>query len=132
MKVGKAAKNRRACNVSDKNAIAELTQAAVDFRNQRNWAQFHTPKDLALDLMIEAAELAEHFLWKNETEQRTITAKKRREIGDELADVLYTVLVLGHDLDIDLAAALKAKLKKNARKYPVKKAYGRNVKYSEL
>ncbi len=113
-------------------SINALTREIIAFRDARDWGQFHNPKDVAISLSLEAAELLEHFQWKNSKEiERHIKAGKE-EISEELADVLYWVLLLSHDLKIDPLKALTKKLKKNARKYPIKKAKGRHTKYTEL
>lgn len=112
--------------------VKNLTGKILAFRNARNWAQFHNPKDVAISLSLEAAELLEHFQWKNPKEIKIYTKTNKSAIADELADVLYWVLLLGHDLGINVLAALDAKLKKNALKYPIEKAKGRHTKYTEL
>ncbi len=112
--------------------IKTLTRKIIHFRDARNWAQFHNPKDVAISLTLEAAELLEHFQWKNPAEIEKHIKTNKSEISDEIADVLYYLLLLGHDLKIDVLAALEKKLKKNAKKYPVAKAKGRHTKYSKL
>ncbi|HNT98289.1 MAG TPA: nucleotide pyrophosphohydrolase [Elusimicrobiales bacterium] len=112
--------------------IKSLTGKIVRFRDARDWAQFHNPKDVAISMALEAAELLEHFQWKTPAEVRAHIKKNKADISDELADVLYWVLLLAHDLKIDPSRALAAKLKKNAAKYPVKKAKGRITKYDKL
>lgn len=109
-----------------------LTEKVIKFRDARDWKQFHNPKDVALSLMLEAAELGEHFQWKDADEIRKHVESKREEVGEELADVLYWVLLLSHDLGIDLVEALKDKMKKNDEKYPIEKAKGSNKKYNNL
>lgn len=113
-------------------SIDEVIKRIVAFRNARDWKQFHNPKDVALSLVLEAAEVMEHFQWKNkeEIEKYVVTAKE--EIGEELADVLYWVLLMGHDLNIDVLAALDKKMEINEKKYPVKKAKGKHTKYDKL
>jgi NTP pyrophosphatase (non-canonical NTP hydrolase) len=112
--------------------LRTLTKKIIAFRDARNWRQFHNPKDVAISLALEAAELLEHFQWKNPEEIARHVKAKKADISDELADVLYWVLLLGHDLEIDLGRAVARKLKKNAKKYPVKKARGRHTKYDKL
>lgn len=112
--------------------IKTLTRKIINFRDARDWAQFHNPKDVAISLTLEAAELLEHFQWKNPAEIEKHIKTNKSEISDEIADVLYYLLLLGHDLKIDVLAALTQKLKKNAKKYPVRKAKGRHTKYTEL
>lgn len=112
--------------------IKALTRAILKFRDERDWKQFHNPKDVAISLALEAAELLEHFQWKTPAEIKAHAKACKEDISDELADVLYWVLVLSHDLGIDMNKALKAKLVKNAAKYPVKKSRGRITKYTKL
>jgi len=82
--------------------------------------------------MLEAGEVAEHFQWKSNEEIEKYIKSHRAEIGEELADVFYWVLLLSHDLNIDITKALDKKMEKNKKKYPAKKAKGRNVKYNRL
>lgn len=112
--------------------IQRLTKKIIAFRNARNWKQFHNPKDVALSLSLEAAEVLEHFQWKNGKELEQYVKKYKKEIGDELSDVLYWVLLLSHDLDIDIVKAFENKLKKTAKKYPIKKSKGKHIKYNKL
>lgn len=113
-------------------SIDELTNEIIKFRDDRNWKQFHNPKDLALSLVLESAEVLEHFQWKSKDEVERYTKDKKNEIGEELADVFYWVLLMSHDLNIDLSKALEDKIKKNAAKYPIEKAIGSAKKYTEL
>jgi len=112
--------------------LRSLTNAILAFREERDWAQFHKPKDMALSLMLEAGELAEHFQWKSEAEVRAHIDAKRAELGDELADVLYWVLLMAHDFGVDLGAAFASKMAKNAAKYPIDAAKGKHTKYNDL
>lgn len=112
--------------------IKLLTASITKFRDERDWKQFHNPKDLAISLTLEAAEVLEHFQWKSPKEIEEHIIKNKAEIGEELADVLYWVLLLGNDLDIDLADAFQKKMVKNAQKYPLEKARGSHAKYTEL
>jgi len=112
--------------------IDDLTSKIVDFRDARDWKQFHNPKDMAISLVLEAAEVLEHFQWKNQAEVEDHVHKKKEEVGEELADVLYWVLLMSHDLDIDVLDALEKKIKKNEDKYPVEKSRGVHKKYNEL
>ncbi len=110
--------------------ISKLTAEIVTFRDARDWKQFHNPKDLALSLVLEAAEVLEHFQWKSEKEIREHLAAHKREVGEELADALYWVLLMSHDLDIDIVEAVRSKMEQNERKYPVEKAKGSAKKYT--
>ena len=102
------------------------------FRDARDWMQFHQPKDMAAGIAIEAAELMELFLWKSEQEQAEIVETKREQIEEELADIGMFLLELADNLETDLLNAIEAKIEKNAEKYPVEKAKGRSDKYTEL
>jgi len=112
--------------------LPELTRRVLQHRDERQWAQFHTPKELAISLCVESAELLSLMQWKSPEQVQQVVKAKRAEVQDELADVLHSVLLLASDLEIDLGEALVQKLKKDAEKYPVSKAKGRNSKYSEL
>lgn len=113
-------------------ALEELIKQVLKFRDERDWKQFHNAKDIALSLSLEAAEVLEHFQWKDPQAVELYIKENKEEIGEELADVLYWVLLMSKDLDIDIAEALTKKLKKNALKYPVEKAKGRADKYTAL
>jgi NTP pyrophosphatase (non-canonical NTP hydrolase) len=113
-------------------SLARLTQRVLRHRDERDWAQFHTPKELAISLCVEAAELLSLMQWRNGEELQQALAARRETVSDELADVLHSLLLLASDLQIDLAAALEQKLAKDARKYPVEKAKGKALKYTEL
>lgn len=112
--------------------IDSLTKRIITFRDARDWKQFHNPKDLALSLVLEATEVMEHFQWKNKEEMEKYVKENKVAIGEELADVLYWVLLMGHDLDIDVLKALERKIKINEDKYPVEKAKGKHTKYNKL
>ena len=110
----------------------ELTKKILAFRDERNWEQFHDPKDVSLSLVLEAAEVMEHFQWKSPVEIKEYVVSHKKEIGEELADVLYWVLLLAHDLKIDLVDASEKKLEKNRLKYPIEKALNRHAKYDKI
>lgn len=114
--------------------LAHLTSRILAFRDARNWRPFHTPKDLALALNVEAGELAELFLWKTEAEATAMAEDpaRRTAIADELADVTIYALLLAHHYGIDLGEAVVAKLEKNELKYPVERARGNARKYTEF
>ena len=107
----------------------DLIDEITRFRDERDWRQFHNPKDLAISLSLEAAELLENFQWSSSDEA---LQKRGGQIREELADVLILCVLMADAMDADLAEIVKAKLKKNAEKYPVEKAFGRKEKYSEL
>lgn len=107
--------------------------ALLEFRNKRNWEQFHRPKELASALTIEASELQEVFQWKTDEEVRALLSSSSREkVLDEVADVAIILSYLCHDLNIDLNAAVLSKLQKNEVKYPLSKSYDTAKKYDEL
>lgn len=112
--------------------LEELTRQIVEFRDERDWKQFHNPKDVAVSLVLEATEVLELFQWKNGAEVAATAQARRQDLADELSDVLYHTLLMAHDLGIDLATALPDKLRKSALKYPVDKARGSSRKYTEL
>ncbi|MBB4108468.1 nucleotide pyrophosphohydrolase [Pedobacter zeae] len=104
----------------------EITAALIKFRDERDWAQFHNPKDLALALNIEAAELLELFLWKNAEDANV------DKIKEELADVFSYALLLAEKYNLDVKQIILDKIKLNDSKYPVDKAKGTAKKYNEL
>jgi NTP pyrophosphatase (non-canonical NTP hydrolase) len=112
--------------------LLELRDAMRQFAAARDWDQFHSPKNLAAALSVEAAELLEHFQWLSEAASLELPAAQRVAVGHEMADVLLYLVRLADKLDIDLAAAAAAKLELNAAKYPVDKARGSSRKYTEL
>lgn len=112
--------------------LNDLQQLVVRFRDERAWKQFHNPKDEAISLVLEAAEFLEHFQWKNEDEIRAHLETRSKEVSDELADVLYWVLLIANDLQIPLDDALASKMMQNQSKYPIEKAHGNHTKYTEL
>jgi dCTP diphosphatase len=113
-------------------SVKDLQKAVVKFRDARDWKQFHNPKDMALSLTLEAAEVMEHFQWKSPKEIETYLETHTTDVAEEIADVLYWVLLMSNDLKIDINKAFTAKLAKNAAKYPIAKAKGKHTKYTEL
>ena len=112
-------------------SLSKLTQRVLRHRDERDWAQFHTPKELAVSLVVEAAELLALMQWKTGEELKAVVEKRREQVRDELADVLHSVLLLASDLGVNLGDALEQKLEKDAKKYPIEKARGRADKYTE-
>lgn len=112
--------------------IREMTARILQFRDERDWAQFHKPKDMLISLMLETAELGEHFQWKSEEEIKAHLESSKAEVADELSDVFYWVLLLAHDLGVNLKDAFERKMALNQAKYPVEKCKGRHTKYSSL
>ena len=106
-----------------------LYDKIIKFRDERNWSQFHNPKDLAISISLEASELLELFQWKKSEE--TIE-NNHNELKDELADILIYSVLMADKTNIDLEEAIEQKLKKNKEKYPVEKAYNSKEKYNEL
>jgi dCTP diphosphatase len=102
------------------------------FRDDRDWLQFHDPKNLAASISIEAAELLELFQWQSGEESRRFAAQNRERVADELADVAIYLFELADITGIDLRKAIEAKLEKNALKYPVDKSRGKSTKYTDL
>jgi dCTP diphosphatase len=112
--------------------IKDITELIKKFRDERDWMQFHNHKDMALSLLLEAAEVLEHFQWKSNDEITIHVEKEKEEIAEELADVAIYLFELADNMKIDLPNAIRMKLEKNARKYPVTKAKGSNLKYNKL
>ena len=112
----------------DTTTLQSLKELLRQFNAEREWEPFHSPKNLAMGLAIEAAELMEHFLWSDADASRQAVADpgKREAIADEMADVANYLLVLSYSLGIDLSEAIRAKVAKNALKYPVEKYRGRS------
>jgi len=112
----------------------ELVRAVLAFRDEREWKQFHNPKDLAISIMLEAAELLEHFQWKTPAEVQSFLASEenRSRLGEEMADVLILLVSLADAVGLDLLGVAQAKLRQNAVKYPVERAKGTAKKYDEL
>ena len=113
------------------NSLGELRDHLRKFAAERDWDQFHSPKNLAMALIAEAAELVEHFQWLTEAQSTSLSAEKKAEVADEMADVLVYLVRLADKLDVDLLAAVEVKMEKNALKYPADKVRGSMKKYSE-
>ncbi len=112
--------------------MENLIKKILKFRDDRDWKQFHNPKDCAISLSLEAAEVLEHFQWKNKEEIEEYLKTHKEHIGEELADVLYWVLLMSNDLGIDIIKASEKKLKKNGLNYPISKSKGKHTKYNLL
>jgi len=104
----------------------ELVEALLEFRRARDWEQFHTVRNLASALSIEAAELLEHFIWSNDLQAPHIIEEHRAAISSEVADIAILLTYLAHDLSIDLQTVVSQKIIVNERKYPREKSYGSN------
>ena len=113
-------------------SLRDLARQLDQFARDRDWQQFHSPKNLASALVVEAGELLEHFQWLTEQQSRELGPEKRDAVAAELADVLLYLTQLATALGIDPIAAAQTKLKLNALKYPVDRARGSSKKYDEL
>lgn len=115
---------------SDKLVIKqEIVDKILNFRNERNWCQFHNPKDLAISISLESAELLECFQWSGAD---TEVISKYEEMKEELSDIFIYAMLLADRLKINLDEAIQAKISKNAKKYPVEKSFGKSSKYTEI
>jgi len=112
--------------------LNQIRRRIREFRDERDWMQFHNPKNLAISIAIEAAELLEHFQWKDFEESEAHATAAKEAIADEIADVSVYLIELSDNLGIDLEEAILKKLAKNAAKYPAEKAKGNSRKYTEL
>ena len=112
--------------------LANIQRRIREFRDARDWMQFHNPKNLAISIVLEASELLEHFQWKSPDESEAHAKAARDDIADEIADVSVYLIELADNLGIDLEQAILKKLDKNAAKYPAEKSKGNAKKYTEL
>ena len=113
-------------------SIDEITAEIRAFRDARDWKQFHGPREMAVGITVEAAELLEHFNWKTPAQCDQIIGERRAQIAEEMADVAILLFEMADNSGVNLGAAMRAKLAKNAVNYPVSKARGSNTKYTEL
>ena len=113
-------------------SIQQLTREICAFRDARDWAQFHNPKEMAVAITAEAGELLQHFVWQNAEQSLSRVAERRDELASEMADVAILLFEMANDCGVDLAAAMRQKLARNEQRYPVDKARGSNRKYNEL
>lgn len=115
-------------------SFQEIKDKVLAFAKERDWEQFHAPKNLSMAIAAEAAELMEHFLWCSPEQSRVDVKeeKLRAKVEEELADVFIFAIEFANMTGIDLAAAIQAKMARNAEKYPVEKARGRSDKYTDL
>lgn len=114
--------------------IQEIKDRVLAFARERDWEQFHSPKNLSMAIAAEAAELMEHFLWQSpeDSHEDIQAAKLRSKVEEELADVFIFAIEFANVTGINIAAIIEAKMAQNAKKYPVDKAKGRSAKYTEL
>jgi NTP pyrophosphatase (non-canonical NTP hydrolase) len=113
-------------------SLLRLRDALREFARERDWEQFHSPKNLAIAMTVEAAELLEHFQWVAEEESASLAPETHALVREEVADVLLYLVRLADRLGIDLAAAAAEKIARNAEKYPADKARGSSRKYTQL
>jgi len=112
--------------------IRQITKKIKKFRDERDWMQFHDPKNMAVSIILEASELLEHFQWKTTVEVEKYARQNRLDIQDEISDIALYLFELADNLGINLVEAMEQKLKKNEMKYPVEKAKGKHTKYNRL
>lgn len=112
--------------------LDDLRDTLRRFAADRDWDQFHSPKNLACALAVEVAELLEHFQWLTEEQSKCLSSEAKAKVSDELADILIYLVRTADKLDIDLLAAARGKVTKNAEKYPVDRARGNSKKYTDL
>lgn len=122
---------KKSDNDSRHATLDELRHALRQFAAERDWDQFHSPKNLAMALTVEAAELLEHFQWLEKGTAGELTPEKQAQVREELADVLLYLVRLADKLDVDLMQAAKDKLDVNSRKYPAEQVRGSSRKYTE-
>jgi dCTP diphosphatase len=112
--------------------IKKITGKIKQFRDERDWLQFHDPKNMAVSIMLEASELLEHFQWKTKAEVEEYIEHNCESVQEEIADIAMYLFELADNLGISLIDAMEKKLKKNAAKYPIAKAKGIHKKYNQL
>lgn len=112
--------------------LKKLQDRVLKFRDERDWKQFHNPKDLAISLLAEATELLDEFKWKDQEAVAKHLKEYKESVSDEVMDVLYHVLLISADLDIDINSEFERKMLKNEKKYPIEKSKSSNKKYTEL
>lgn len=112
--------------------LEDLTRRIVNFRDERDWKRYHSPRNLAASISIEAGELLELFQWSSDESVDADVEARRTDLEREIADILIYCLLLAHDTGVDPAAAIASKLAENAAKYPTEKARGSRAKYTEF
>ena len=112
--------------------IDHLLTRIRKFSDERDWGQFHSPKNISMALSVEASELLEHFQWMSQEQSNNVSVAKKAEVADEAADVFLYLLRLCDEMDIDLVKAANQKIDKNAIKYPIEKSKGQPTKYDKL
>ncbi len=111
-------------------SLEDISELAARFARDREWQQFQSPKNLAMALSVEVAELVEHFQWLREEESRELATEKKEAVADEIADVLLYLLRIADELDINIYRAVASKAEKNEAKYPVDRVKGSALKYT--
>lgn len=117
--------------VPSEDSIPQLAQRLQQFADARDWGQFHSPKNLASALIVEAGELLEHFQWMTEAQSRNLAAEQKQAVAHEMADVLLYLVQLSSALGVDLMAAAREKMALNEGRYPVERARGNSLKYKD-
>lgn len=117
--------------MDNKTTLSELKEVVKKFCEERDWDQYHNPKDLAIGIITESSELLEHFRFKSIKEVEEVIRQKKEEISEELADILFFILRLAQRYDIDISTEFHKKIKNNTKKYPIEKSKGSNKKYTE-
>lgn len=120
----------RRCNVDE--GMNQILNKIKKFRDDRDWMQFHDPKNMAVSIILEASELLEHFQWKTVEEVEEYAKQNHDEIKDEIADIALYLFELADNLSVDLINAMEQKLAKNEKKYPAEKARGKHTKYNQF
>jgi len=112
--------------------IKSITEKIKKFRDERDWMQFHDPKNMAVSIILEASELLEHFQWKTKDEVEKYVTENKNEVKDEIADIALYLFELADNLGVNLSDAMEQKLGKNEKKYPADKVRGKHTKYNKL
>ncbi len=115
-----------------KKTVYDFQNQIKDFCDQRDWNQFHNPKDLSISLMLEASELLELFQWGSDSELLESDTNLKIQVADELADIFYWVLLISQKFQVDLSMAFEDKMAKNSAKYPIDKSKGNHLKYTKF
>lgn len=111
---------------------SDLLEVLIKFRREREWEQFHTPKNLSAALSVEAAELLQIFQWVADAEVQKLTIERQADIAREVADIAILLTLFAHDLGLDIEECVKSKVEENEKKYPADKSRGRSAKYDRL
>lgn len=123
---------KRTCEEMLNDGLDEVIKKIIEFREERDWEQFHDPKNLAEAISIEAGELLEQFLWSTTAESRKVSGSKLDKVKEEISDILIFLVYMCHTLGIDLVGEVDKKIEANRQKYPVDKSKGSSKKYTDL